>query len=30
MLEQNVVDWALANAQVSDKAMTLDELMSSN
>ncbi len=30
VLEQNVVDWALANAQVSDKALSLDELMSSN
>ncbi len=28
VVEQNVVDWALANAQVSDKALSFDDLMS--
>lgn len=30
VVEQNVVDWVLANGQVTDKALTFDELMAGN
>ena len=30
MVEQNVVDWVLQNGQVTDKALTFDELMAGN
>jgi len=30
VVEQNVVDWVLQNGQVSDKALTFDELMAGN
>ncbi len=30
VVEQNVVDWVLQNGQVTDKALTFDELMAGN